>query len=822
MEWAASPRSSCKSDEPMILDRHREHVATTSAHASARPGARDPLHRHASLHAFLRGRELVRTASNTTLRPGVRDFVSGAPEPRAHAHDEDAFFERRAARRLFPGAGRAAGDARPAPALGLRLGVRGVRRRGGGRPAARAVRGSFLPPRGRLVTPNSPLLAVAGEDGAVTVVDVGAPAEGSAVSGTRPRFPRSKSNAGSARTTTPCSTRGGAAAPNAASRVRRRDRSALRRGNRRRARRAFRFHRGTVKAVACARGRGRRVRGVRQGRRARAVGRARGLARTGDAGEPAARPVRAAVERCAHATDEKRRARKRKRKRRLLPCPRGVRARRAGSALRRRGGRPGEALGRASTARDCEVAVMVDADPARMHAPRDLWGNAVAQLLARPTPRGITSLALAPNGSSRVAASYSDSHIAVFDHNAPSAGPACHLRAPGHMPFKTSFYVKAASRRAARTSPRARAARTCTCGTWTARGTRRRRSRGTRARSRRWTGRPRRSRCLASCADDGVARVWAVDRGGHGEENRVRPTTRWKIELPSAASRDDDNPNVRVFSSARRRRSRGRAMRRPRPRRCAQPIFDTPFAEHTSVLFTTGKPVKAETRPLVRSGRWRRRTHVAGHDTVAMIVVYVTKIHRSPLARVRLLRGRVRPRHRLPLLSPAPPRLRPLLVLSSGLAISTISAASSTISCASVLTCHGVLRGGVVPHQAPEVGGGEERQRTRIRAVGHEQQRLARGLRRVLPVVVGDHASPFHAKNFAGLDARRSAQNPPTASESTSRRRLASSSNVATNPAARTLGSHSQYARMKLPMDANTSGSEFQMSAAPSPSLSTA
>ena len=82
--------------------------------------------------------------------------------------------------------------------------------------------------------------------------------------------------------------------------------------------------------------------------------------------------------------------------------------------------------------------------------------------------------------------------------------------------------------------------------------------------------------------------------------------------------------------------------------------------------------------------------------------------------------------------------------------------------------------------------------------------------------------TPFHAKNFAGLDDRRSAQNPPTASESTSRRRLASSSNVATNPAARTLGSHSQYARMKLPMDANTSGSEFQMSAAPSPSLSTA
>ena len=82
--------------------------------------------------------------------------------------------------------------------------------------------------------------------------------------------------------------------------------------------------------------------------------------------------------------------------------------------------------------------------------------------------------------------------------------------------------------------------------------------------------------------------------------------------------------------------------------------------------------------------------------------------------------------------------------------------------------------------------------------------------------------TPFHAKNFAGLHARRSAQNPPIASESASRRRLASSSNVATKPAARTPGSHSQYARMKLPMDAKTSGSEFQMSAAPSPSLSTA
>ena len=140
MERAASPGSSWQSDEPMNLDCHRGPSAMTSAHASARPGAREPLHRHASLHAFLRGREVVRTKSNTTLRPGVRDFVSGAPEPRAHAHDEDAFFERRAARRLFPGAGRAA------------EGTRDPRR--GGRPPDGLDRGtvSNIPPSRTIAT----------------------------------------------------------------------------------------------------------------------------------------------------------------------------------------------------------------------------------------------------------------------------------------------------------------------------------------------------------------------------------------------------------------------------------------------------------------------------------------------------------------------------------------------------------------------------------------------------------------------------------------------------------------------------------------------
>ena len=514
MERAASPRSSCKSDEPMILDCHREHVATTSAHASARPGARDPLHRHASLHAFLRGRELVRTASNTTLRPGVRDFVSGAPEPRAHAHDEDAFFERRAARRLFPGAGRAA------------EGTRDPRRRWGSvsvsegygaeaaddRPLAPFVV-RFCRREDGSATPNEKLLAVAGEDGAVTVVDVGAPAEGFRGFGNASAFPsfevkrrfRAHDNAvfdtrwcrGSERLVT-ASGDGTARLFDAE--------TAAELG-------AFRFHRGTVKAVAVRPGSGGDVFAScgRDGALAlwdaRVVSRARG-----DAGEPAARPV-AAVER-AH---EDARLIRGKTKTKTKTAKSGASVSSAAFA------HDGQVLLSAGAAdglvklwdvrrlrRDCEVAVMADADPGASAGNReDLWGNAVAQP-SRPR-RGITSLALAPNGSSRVAASYSDSHIAVFDHNAPSAGPKCHLRAPG-LSFQTSFYVKTAF------SP---------CGTHLASGSRdgevyvwhADRPRAPPAALAGHAGEvsavdwsPAEFGCLASCADDGTARVWAVDR----------------------------------------------------------------------------------------------------------------------------------------------------------------------------------------------------------------------------------------------------------------------------------------------------------------------
>ena len=58
-------------------------------HRDARPSARVPLHRRASLHQFLRGRELCRTTVNTTLRPGVRDFVSGDSESCEFSDDDD-------------------------------------------------------------------------------------------------------------------------------------------------------------------------------------------------------------------------------------------------------------------------------------------------------------------------------------------------------------------------------------------------------------------------------------------------------------------------------------------------------------------------------------------------------------------------------------------------------------------------------------------------------------------------------------------------------------------------------------------------------------
>ena len=523
MERAASPGSSWKSDEPMNLECHG-HVATTSAHASARPGAREPLHRHASLHAFLRGRELVRTASNTTLRPGVRDFVSGAPEPRARVSDEDAFFQRSASRRLFPGARRAAEGTRDP---GRRWGSVSMSEAYGAesaddRPLAPLVV-RFCRREDGSNGPDAKLLAVAGEDGAVTVVDVGAPREVHRGDRRREAEAHGARSSSFASFATRCRFR---AHDNAVFDVR------WCRGTERLVTAsgdgtarlfdsetatelgAFSFHRGTVKAAAVRPGSGGDVFATCGRDGAIALWDARVSNRRDGGGITSARgpgpgpaPV-AAVARAHEAT---------------TTMKTRARANRASSVSSAAFAHDGQVLLSAGAAdglvklwdvrrlrKETPAAVMADADPFDDRAREDFWNDAAAPK-RRLRAFGITSLALAPNGSTRVAASYSDSHIAVFDHNAPSAGPKCHLRAPG-LSFQTSFYVKTAF------SP---------CGTHLASGSRdgevyvwhADRPRAPPAALAGHAGEvsavdwsPAEFGCLASCADDGTARVWAVDR----------------------------------------------------------------------------------------------------------------------------------------------------------------------------------------------------------------------------------------------------------------------------------------------------------------------
>jgi denticleless len=521
----------------MNLDCHRGPSAMTSAHASARPGAREPLHRHASLHAFLRGREVVRTKSNTTLRPGVRDFVSGAPEPRgARVCDEDAFFERRAARRLFAGAARAAEETRDP---GRRWGSVSVSEGFGAesaddRPLAPFVvrfcrRDDDADAKG-----DEALLAVAGEDGAVTVVDVGAP---------RSEAVRGVAGAGARRRHTPSfevkrrflahdnavfdvqwsrgSTRLVTASGDGTARLFDVE-TAAELG-------AFAFHRGTVKAVAVRPGSGGDVFASCGRDGALALWDARVASRASASVAPygerlslaaSSKPV-AVVER-AHEDDHgsSRGAAKTKTKTKTKA--------RVASVSSAAFAHDGQVLLSAGAAdglvklwdarrlhRKTPVAAMADADPGAsaggLGRTEDLWGDATTPRRPR---RGITSLALAPNGSTRVAASYSDSHIAVFDHNAPSAGPACHLRAPGRRStFKTSFYVKTAF------SPCGTHLASGSCDTavyvWNAD-----RPLASPAALAGHAGEvsavdwsPAEFGRIASCADDGTARVWAVDRG---------------------------------------------------------------------------------------------------------------------------------------------------------------------------------------------------------------------------------------------------------------------------------------------------------------------
>jgi denticleless len=137
--------------------------------------------------------------------------------------------------------------------------------------------------------------------------------------------------------------------------------------------------------------------------------------------------------------------------------------------------------------------------------------------------RGVTALALAPGGSSRIAAAYSDSHLAIFDLHAPAAGPIAHLR--GHR--APSFYVKAAF------SPEGTHVASGSCDqhvyVWQLDRPREPPSvlRGHSGEVTAVDWCPSDFTCLASCADDDTARVWTIDRrdgggggGGWGEASR--------------------------------------------------------------------------------------------------------------------------------------------------------------------------------------------------------------------------------------------------------------------------------------------------------------
>ena len=587
------------------------HGVMPSDHGASRPGAREPLHRRASLHAFIRGRELVRTAKNTSLRPGVRDFVSCESETDSFSDDDERDSrDRRAARGRF-GTAVSGTSTHREPSRARRWGILPIAT------SLDAFSEDLDDEARREVSPpfvvrfcrgddgadaengNERLLAVADEEGVVTIADVNQslPRSFSEHRDRDGRFvPKQRWMAHENAVFDVQWCRGGSRMYTASGdqTVRQWDVETAA------ARRRFTFHRGSVKAVSvrpgcggdvfasCGRDGAFALWDVRERRRSvsgRSVPRTGGNFTAGTPGSVSPDAPVAAVERAhewrarsgtratAHAPASRRESSSARFVRHaayraptraassLDVSTRATTSTLCGfpSADSRRGvaslafAHDGQLLLTAGAAdgvvkiwdvrrleRGNPVAEMVDGDPgakaggfSESNEPNDA-SNERKNVSGRR--RGVTSLALAPGGSTRVAVSYSDAHVSLFDHNAPFAGPTHHLRGER---FKTSFYVKTAF------SP---------CGTHLASGS------GDanvyvwrvdrplddpavlaghqgEVSAVDWS--PTEFGCLASCADDGVARVWAVDRAAARSKRRRRERERGAGEIDVVPDTND-------------------------------------------------------------------------------------------------------------------------------------------------------------------------------------------------------------------------------------------------------------------------------------------
>lgn len=593
---AREPFDDVAEDHEEARLRHREHLAAFH-HAAARPGSRAPLHRRDSVHHFLRGRELVRHATNLTARPGVRDFASDG---------------------------------------GVGAGVI---------PIVPPTTGVGSPPfvvRFCQETRGCALLAVADEEGTVTLADTSRrlPGPASAEYDFRPEAQWvAHDNAifdvawcrGDARMLTASGDQT----------VRLWDVETMV------PHRTFRGHHGSVKAVAvqpesggdvfasCGRDGAIALWDAREGRRrTRSEGhgadgepasapaamleraheppaamgggtaRARGLPSVA----PAARTTRAAARRAAaastppnargnappgNATGNASDARSQAVRAEVQRSVTSVAFAHDGQVLVSAGAADGviklwdvRRLSRGARGVAEPVGVLVDAD-----VPVEAGGVGVGggRGTARRRGRGITALALAPRGSSRVAASYSDSHIAVFDLCAPRAPPVCHLR--GHR--APSFYVKAAF------SPDGTHVASGSCDqrvyVWrvdrpAAPPTALRGHEGE-VTAVDWC--PMDFTRLASCADDDTARVWSIDRRERedAEDARAEEETRVATDI-RRGERDERTFGSSVLRTPAAAREPARAMASARTRTAfeggewlARAVeegrrleFDTPFA----------------------------------------------------------------------------------------------------------------------------------------------------------------------------------------------------------------------------------------------------